>query len=66
MAVGGVSSGGGLHGGATLAAAQAGSAVAVQMLDASLEMIEQLTAQLMEGMRAASPAGTGGSVDTWA
>lgn len=38
----------------------------MQMLDASLQMMEQLTAQLMEGMRAASPAGTGGAVDTWA
>lgn len=66
MAVGGVSSGGGLPGGAALAAAQAGSAASVQMLDASLAMMEQLTAQLMEGMRAASPAGTGGSIDTWA
>jgi hypothetical protein len=64
--VGGVSSGGGLPGGATLAAAQVGSAVSVQMLDASLQMMEQLTAQLMESMRAASPAGSGGSVDTWA
>jgi hypothetical protein len=38
----------------------------MRLLDAMLEMATSMNAQLLEGMRAASPAGVGGSVDTWA
>jgi hypothetical protein len=64
--VGGVSGGGGLPAGGALAAAQASTSASIELLQAALEMTEQLSAQLLEGMRAASPPGVGGSVDTWA
>ena len=66
MAVGGISGGGGLPAGSALSAAQAATQASVNLLDAALEMSADLSAQLLEGMRAASPQGVGGSVDTWA
>lgn len=66
MSVGGVSSGGGLPAGGALAAATASTTASVELLQAALEMTRQLSEQLVESMRAASPQGVGGSIDTWA
>ncbi len=49
-----------------MSAAQAHAAASMRLLDMMLEMATSMNAQLLEGMRAASPAGVGGSVDTWA
>jgi hypothetical protein len=66
MAVGGISGGASMPGGSAMDAAQATAAASMRLLDAMLEMATSMNAQLLEGMRAASPAGVGGSVDTWA
>jgi hypothetical protein len=49
-----------------LDAVQASSEASVRMLDMALELVASQQAQLLEAMRAASPAGVGGSVDAWA
>ena len=49
-----------------MSAAQASTAASIQLLDAALQMSVDLSAQLLESMRAASPTGSGGSIDTWA
>jgi len=44
----------------------AASGAAASLLAAALDSAVQMNAQLLEAMRSASPAGVGGSVDTWA
>ena len=48
-----------------LASQGAASEAAMGMLADVLDMAQQMSAQLVEAMRAASPQGVGGSVDTW-
>ena len=68
MSVGGISGGSGLDPAflSILQSQGAATEASVALLDTMLDMATQMNAQLVEAMRAASPAGAGGSVDTWA
>lgn len=48
-----------------LGAAQASNEASVRMLDMALDLVASQQAQLLEALKAGSPAGVGGSVDTF-